>query len=103
MRNNASVCRRRHEITSPLRNISQYRTSHHKTRHNLYICTTTLPTTGNMDRPAKAAAHDGVAIEALTESEYSESTVTESEGTISQLHQLTECKMVRLHLLLRLL
>ena len=64
--------------------------AHHKTRHNLYVCPPTLPTTGNMDRPAKGAAHGGVAIEARTESEYSESTVTESEGTISQLHQSIE-------------
>ena len=54
-----------------------------------------------MDRYAKAAAHSGVAVEVIevtpksarkarTESVYSESTMTESEGAISQLHQLIE-------------
>ena len=43
-----------------------------------------------MNQSAKVAAHGGVATEARTESEYSESTVTESEGTISQLRQRTE-------------
>ena len=57
-----------------------------------------------MNRSAKVAAHDGVAIDvkdlkevtpkearkARTESEYDESTVTELEGTISQLHQLID-------------
>ena len=57
-----------------------------------------------MNRSAKVAAHDGVAIDvkdlkevtpkearrARTESEYDESTVTELEGAISQLHQLID-------------
>ena len=54
-----------------------------------------------MDRSASAAVCVGVAIEieedtpreasqAKNEAEYNESTVTESEGTISQLHQSIE-------------